>query len=406
MSVEQNKKVVGRVFDEVVNEGRLDVIPELYSAEVVDHDPWPGSRDGIQGIVDSIGSLREASPDLTVAVEDMSADGDYVVVHNTWKGTQTGKLLRLPPSGRPVSFKGIVLWRLEDGMIVERWGMLDTGGMLRQTGNRVAVGSGGSRRPIRAGRRYGRRRRVSAEPVVRFLEVRLIAAGKADAWRRLHEEMEGSRRDETKESRRSLDVLRELVWGQSLGTDRYSIHYWELNHLDSFHEGVAASDTSFDRWYREQWLEISGIDLTVDKVTPPPVEKTFEWADREALSAASSFVSIVFLQPVLRPAELQEFNRQLAGLRHAEFVESRRRHGILRDIAFEQRLSDDLHVECAYWELLSGDSFRSLAESDDPFDRWYRQRVLLQHGVDLAALRELPCELVFEWPPAGSLAGL
>src|SRR2546421_11048148 len=110
--VERNKAVVRRVFDEIANQGRFEIIPEIYSPEVVDHDPWPGSRDGLQGIEDSIASLREAFPDLHVSIEDMSADADFVVVHNTWEGTQTGSLLGIPPTGKPVSFKGIVLWRL------------------------------------------------------------------------------------------------------------------------------------------------------------------------------------------------------------------------------------------------------------------------------------------------------
>ena len=60
MGVEQNKAIVTRVFDEVVNQGQLDVIPELYSPDVVDHDPLPGTGEGLQGIRDSIGGLLEA----------------------------------------------------------------------------------------------------------------------------------------------------------------------------------------------------------------------------------------------------------------------------------------------------------------------------------------------------------
>ena len=131
-SVEDNKAVVRRVFDEVVNQGRLDVIDEIYAPEVVDHDPLPGAPPGLEGIRYSIGGLRAAMPDLEVIVEDISAHLDKVVVHNTWRGTQRGRLLGLGGSGRRICSTGIVIWRLVDGRIVERWAMTEPSTKMRE----------------------------------------------------------------------------------------------------------------------------------------------------------------------------------------------------------------------------------------------------------------------------------
>lgn len=131
-SVERNKEIVRRVFSEVVNGGNLDVIPELYAPDMVDHDPLPGAPRGIDGVRYSIGGLRAAMPDLEVTIEDMSADDDKVVVHNTWRGTQRGGLLGLAGSGRQTVSKGIVIWRLADGRIVERWAMTALSQRLRE----------------------------------------------------------------------------------------------------------------------------------------------------------------------------------------------------------------------------------------------------------------------------------
>jgi predicted ester cyclase len=57
--------------------------------------------------------MHEQIPELHVTIEDMIAEGDKVVCRNAWRGTTK--------SGRPVEFKGIVIWRLADGKIVERW---------------------------------------------------------------------------------------------------------------------------------------------------------------------------------------------------------------------------------------------------------------------------------------------
>lgn len=403
MESEQNKAVVTRVFEEVVNEKRLDVIPELYSPAVIDHDPLPGTGEGLQGIRDSIGGLIEAFPDLEVRIEDMSAHGDYVVVHNTWIGTQTGKLMGLPPTGRRVEFGGIVLWRLEDGLIAERWGMLDTAGMLAQTGNRMAMRSEGARRTIRAGSTKKQRRRATGE-VERTVEVRPIAPGKLDAWLRLHQEMEGPLKAQVDESRRAAGVQKEFVWHSTVGSDEYSVHLWEHEDPEALYEHLATSDLPFDRLARERWLDL-GVDLAAERRAP--AEKTFEWADKPRLREADAFAAVMMVQPILPGQEeaLADFTQQFTDGRQEEYLQSRTKHGILRDAAYEQQISEGKRVEIAYWEILSGDGFTEFSRSDAPFDVWYRERVLQQHGTDLTKLQGLPSQLVFEWPSAG-LTGL
>ncbi len=54
----------------------------------------------------------------------MSAHGDHVVIHNTWRGTHLGDFLGAPPTGQAIEFTGVVVWRLlADGLIAERWGI-------------------------------------------------------------------------------------------------------------------------------------------------------------------------------------------------------------------------------------------------------------------------------------------
>ena len=53
-------------------------------------------------------------PDLHVAVEDILAEGDKVMVRNVWHATDTA-------SGQTIEFHGFVLWRFAHKKIVERW---------------------------------------------------------------------------------------------------------------------------------------------------------------------------------------------------------------------------------------------------------------------------------------------
>jgi steroid delta-isomerase-like uncharacterized protein len=132
MSPEHNKQVILRVFEEIVNKANYGLIPELYNDDFLDHDPVPGSRPGLEAAQQSIEQLRRAMPDMRVTVEDISAHGDKVVIHNTWKGTHTGSFLGFPPSGRRLEYTGIVIWRLADGRISERWALIDKREMARQ----------------------------------------------------------------------------------------------------------------------------------------------------------------------------------------------------------------------------------------------------------------------------------
>ena len=132
-SPEQNKHVILRVFREIVNGADYDLMPELYHESFVDHDPVPGAPEGLAAARYSIESLRRAIPDLHATVEDISAHADRVVIHVTWRGKQTGSLVKLvPPSGREVNFTGIVIWRFAEGKIAERWAMIDKDALSRQ----------------------------------------------------------------------------------------------------------------------------------------------------------------------------------------------------------------------------------------------------------------------------------
>jgi steroid delta-isomerase-like uncharacterized protein len=151
-TIERNRATIRRVFDDFINPGNFSVVDEIYRTDVIDHEPIPGAPRGREGVKYTIGKLRSAFPDLRVVIEDMSADGDHVVIHNTWHGTHRGEFLGLAPTGTVIRSKGIVIWRLQDGLIAERWAhavgsnMLAALGMdLPRPGRRAARSPAGPR---------------------------------------------------------------------------------------------------------------------------------------------------------------------------------------------------------------------------------------------------------------------
>jgi predicted ester cyclase len=62
-----------------------------------------------------------APPDLQFTIDDLVAERDRVTIRWTLRGTKTGPMLGRPPSGEPVELAAIVIFRIADGKIAERW---------------------------------------------------------------------------------------------------------------------------------------------------------------------------------------------------------------------------------------------------------------------------------------------
>ena len=78
--------------------------------------------------------LFAAFPDIQYTVEALLAEGDKVVVRWTARGTHTGELMGIPPTGKQVTVTGVNIGRVANGRIVEEWGEFDMMGMMQQLG--------------------------------------------------------------------------------------------------------------------------------------------------------------------------------------------------------------------------------------------------------------------------------
>jgi predicted ester cyclase len=67
-------------------------------------------------------------------VEALIAEDDKVAVLYTWRGTHTGSLGGLPPTGRTVTATGAIVCRVADGRIVEQWDIDDRLDVMQQLG--------------------------------------------------------------------------------------------------------------------------------------------------------------------------------------------------------------------------------------------------------------------------------
>ena len=134
MSTEQNKAIVRRAFEQLYDQRHVEVMDELWAEEFIHHvsgkeEGWAAWRESMRRFFSS-----GPAPDLHLAIEDMIAEGDKVVLRFTWSHTHTVPSLDAAPTGKYISWTGISINRLSDGKIVEEWANFDDLGRQRQLG--------------------------------------------------------------------------------------------------------------------------------------------------------------------------------------------------------------------------------------------------------------------------------
>jgi predicted ester cyclase len=130
-----NKRLVDSFIQELFTHGDLGAVDRYLAPTFVDHDPpFPGSPAGPGGMREAAVLLRDACPDWHSDLEQLVEEDDVVVERFTARGTRTGELMGAAPTGEPLELKGINIFRVQGGRIVERWGRLDDAGLARQLG--------------------------------------------------------------------------------------------------------------------------------------------------------------------------------------------------------------------------------------------------------------------------------
>jgi len=134
MSADENKQLFRRFIEEVANRGKIAIVDELVTADIIEHEEIPGVPPNREGVKQAFTMFRTAFPDLQVTIEDLIAEGDKVVARETWRGTHRGEFMEIPSTGKRVEFAAVDIVRIANGKMVEHWGQMDSLGMLQQLG--------------------------------------------------------------------------------------------------------------------------------------------------------------------------------------------------------------------------------------------------------------------------------
>ena len=125
---------VERIPLEILNQGKLELIDELFAPEYVDRTPQPDVAPTREGFRQWVTDLRTAFPDIRYTVEDTIEGGDRWVGRLTASGTMTGDFAGMPATGKRATWSEIHILRMADEHVIEHWGVIQELGMLVQLG--------------------------------------------------------------------------------------------------------------------------------------------------------------------------------------------------------------------------------------------------------------------------------
>jgi GrpB-like predicted nucleotidyltransferase (UPF0157 family)/predicted ester cyclase len=132
----RNRAVVERLFDEVWNGRRLELVDERYAPDVVfDYTPYAPVGQGRDAIRQSLQRAWSAFPDYHEELLSLTAEGWRVAMHLRITGTQSGQWGPLPPTGKRLEFEEMAILDFDaEGRVVHQRGIVDNLNALRQAG--------------------------------------------------------------------------------------------------------------------------------------------------------------------------------------------------------------------------------------------------------------------------------
>ncbi len=140
MTIENNKAALIRHFEEVLNQGKLDVVDEIYTDDYtldapVSSDGQSRSRSLTQGreqLKQRVTLFRTAFPDIHFTTDEIIGEGDSVVVRYTYRGTHQAVFAGMEPTGNSIAIMGILIAHLKDGKIQEAVSVFDSAELMKQ----------------------------------------------------------------------------------------------------------------------------------------------------------------------------------------------------------------------------------------------------------------------------------
>jgi hypothetical protein len=121
------RRLVLRFLQEVLGQRRLDVLPQLFSPDVLDHRP-AGIVSGLEALKLGLTRFLSAFPDLTLTIHGLAVEPPVAMAWLTWQGTPVDRCLWLmgrTRRGAKLTVGSVAVFLARAGLLAERWEFLD-----------------------------------------------------------------------------------------------------------------------------------------------------------------------------------------------------------------------------------------------------------------------------------------
>ncbi len=136
-----NKVIVRRLYEEVWNKRRLELVDEIISPSHAIHDPTvSGSAVGPEAYKRQVTRFITAFPDLRLTIEDIVGENEKLAVAWTISGTHRGEFMGITATNKKVSVDGITINHIVNAKIMDSYISWDAWGAMQQLGVVPALG--------------------------------------------------------------------------------------------------------------------------------------------------------------------------------------------------------------------------------------------------------------------------
>lgn len=125
---EENKELVRRYYETVLNGRELDAVGEYFADERL-----------VEGVRQGCFAYFTGFPDLHASIDELIAEGDRVFCRTTMTGTHDGEYKGIPATGRHVAAESAEVFRIADGKFAGYWCLANVAGLMRQLTEEHAV---------------------------------------------------------------------------------------------------------------------------------------------------------------------------------------------------------------------------------------------------------------------------
>ena len=123
--LEANKLLIRDYYEEVYNKHQLAASDRFVAKDFIEHNPRL-PHEGLAGTKKFLKIVFAAFSDYHAEIQQLVAEGDWVVSRTQFTGTNDGPYEGRPATGNKLVFSTSDFFRIENGKIAERWDVVET----------------------------------------------------------------------------------------------------------------------------------------------------------------------------------------------------------------------------------------------------------------------------------------